>query len=75
MDSVNRLQLTSRITYYAGWVLALLGAFVHFGLGAAIFRAIGLPQRNLFEGSVMLFLISAAAALRALTATKAKATS
>jgi len=71
MDSVNRLQLTSRITYYAGWLIALLGAFVHFGLGAAMFHNIGLPQRNLFEGSVMLFLISAVAALRALTSMKA----
>ena len=75
MDSVNRLQLTSRFTYYAGWLLALLGALVHFGLGANTFRAIGLPQRNLFEGSVMLFLISAVSALRALTSTKANWTS
>jgi hypothetical protein len=70
MDSVNRLQLTSRVTYYAGWLLALLGAFVHFGIGAAMLRGIGLPQRNLFEGSVMLFLISAVSALRVLTSTK-----
>ena len=71
MDSVNRLQLTSRITYYVAWLLALVGAFVHFGLAADLFRSIHLPQRNLFEGSVMLFLISAVSALRALSSTKA----
>ncbi|MFZ0480567.1 MAG: hypothetical protein WAL71_15610 [Terriglobales bacterium] len=71
MDSVNRLCLTSRITYYAGWLFALCGAFAHFGLGAALLRNVNLPKRNLFEASVMLFLISAVSALRALTTTKA----
>ena len=71
MDSANRLQLVSRVAYYGGWVLAVVGAFVHFGLGAALFHSLALPQRNLFEGSVMLFLISVASSLRALTSSKA----
>jgi len=70
MDSVSRLTLTSRITYYVAWLLALVGAFVHFGLAAGLFRSIHLSQRNLFEGSMMLFVVSAVSALRALTSTK-----
>jgi hypothetical protein len=71
MDSVSRLQLVSRVTYYVGWLFALFGALAHFGLGTRMFMAVGLPQRNLFEASVMLFLICMASALRALTSSKA----
>ena len=70
MDSSSRLCLISKITYYAGWLFALCGAFAHFGLGAALFGNVNLPKRNLFEASVMLFLISAVSALRALAAAK-----
>ena len=66
MDSATRLQLIARVTYYVGWVFALLfGLVVHFGVGVAAFRSIDLSQRNLFEASVMLFLISAVSVLRA----------
>jgi hypothetical protein len=64
MDSKGRLQMIARITYYVGWLLALLGALVHFRLGVSIFQAMMMPQRNLFEASVLLFLISAVSALR-----------
>jgi hypothetical protein len=65
MDSATRLLLVSRVSYYIGWVFALLGAVVHFGLGVAMFRAINLSQRNLFGGSLLFFLISAVSVLRA----------
>ncbi|MGA9526808.1 MAG: hypothetical protein WBS24_01700 [Terriglobales bacterium] len=71
MDSSSRLCLISRIAYYAGWLFALCGALVHFGLGAVVLRNANLPKRNLFEASVMLFLISATSALRAIAAGKA----
>jgi hypothetical protein len=64
MDSKGRLQMIARITYYVGWLLALLGALAHFRLGISIFQTTMLPQRNLFEASVLLFLISAVSALR-----------
>jgi hypothetical protein len=70
MDSVSRLQLVAKVSYYVGWLLALLGALVHFGLGVAMFRAVDLTKRNLFEASVMLFVISVASASRALAASR-----
>ena len=66
MDTKAHLQMTARITYYVGWVLAVLGGIAHFGLGTSLFRAALIPQRNLFEASVLLFLISAVSALRAM---------
>jgi hypothetical protein len=72
MDSATRLQLMARITYYLGWVAALCGALVQFGVGAAMFRSMDLAKRNLFEASVMLFIISIASAARGMTGEKAK---
>jgi hypothetical protein len=65
MDSATRLQLVARVSYYIGWVAALCGTLVHFGLGAVVFRSIDISQRNLFEVSVLFFLISAVSVLRA----------
>ena len=64
MESVTRLQLVSRITYYLGWLATALGALSHFGLGLRL-DAINLPQRNLLEASVLLFVICMASELRA----------
>ena len=72
MDSANRLKLAARITYYLGWITAVCGALVHFTLGAGMFRAISLPQRNLFEASIVLFIISIASAVRAVASENAK---
>jgi hypothetical protein len=72
MDSATRLQLVARITYYLGWIAALSGGLVHLGLGAAMFRSIDLAKRNLFEASMMCFVISIASAVRSLAADKAK---
>jgi len=68
MDSKERLRMIARITYYVGWLLAVLGALAHFHLGASILQAALMPQRNLFEASVLLFLISAVSALRVIAA-------
>ncbi len=70
MDSPTRLKLASRISYYTGGVLALLGATVHFGLGSGFFHSVDLTSRNLLEGSLMFFLISAVSVLRAGAASK-----
>ena len=72
MDSATRLQLIARITYYLGWIAALSGGLVHLGLGVAMFRSIDLVKRNLFEASMMFFVISVASAARSLAAEKVK---
>ena len=63
MESVTRLQLVSRITYYLGWLASAVGALSHFGLGSRL-EAINLSQRNLFEASVLFFIICMASELR-----------
>jgi hypothetical protein len=65
MDHVARLQLVGRVTYYLGWIAAICGVPAHFNIGTNMFRAIGMPQRNLLEASVLLFLICMASELRA----------
>jgi hypothetical protein len=70
MKSVSRLQMIARVTYYLGWFSAVLAALAHFGLGGEMFLAARLPQRNLFEATVLFFLISAASAVRALVSSK-----
>ena len=70
MDSVNRQQLVTTVTYYAGWLTAICGGLVHFTLGAAMFRTVDLTKRNLFEASVMFFVISIASAVRVLAASR-----
>jgi hypothetical protein len=72
MDSATRLQLVARITYYIGWVAALCGGVVHFGVAAAMFRSADLAKRNLFEASLMFFVISIASAARGLASEKAR---
>ena len=68
MDHLARLQLVGRVTYYLGWIAALCAVVVHFSLAARVFAAISLTQRNLFEASVLFFLICVASELRALDA-------
>jgi hypothetical protein len=66
MGHFARLQLVGRITYYLGWITLLSGGLVQLNIGRAAFMAMSLTKRNLFEVSVMLFLISMASELRAL---------
>ena len=54
MESVTRLQLVSRITYYLGWLATALGALSHFGLGSrlvAVQKANCLVLPRLFAGA------------------------
>jgi hypothetical protein len=70
MDHLARLQLVGRITYYLGWIAALCGAAAHFQLVTRIFALSNVTKRNLFEASVLLFLICTASELRALVLTR-----
>jgi len=65
MGHLARLQLIGRITYYIGWIALICGGVVHVNIGRALFLNMGISQRNLFEVSVMCFLVCAASELRA----------
>ena len=65
MDHAGRMQLVGRITYYVGWVALVCGGLFHINVARGLFLAVGLPQRNLFELSVVSFVICAASELRA----------
>jgi len=67
MGHFDRLQLVGRVTYYIGWISLLCGGLVHFNVAKPMFMNLGLSQRNLFEVSVVCFLICVASELRALT--------
>ena len=69
MDHIARLQLVGRVTYYLGWLALVCGGLVHFNIARSVFAAVDLSQRNLFELSVVAFLICIASALRALVPT------
>jgi len=65
MNHFARLQMISRISYYIGWIALVCGGFVHVNIAKSLFLRIDLTQRNLFEVSVMCFLICVASQLRA----------
>jgi hypothetical protein len=65
MDHFARLQLVGRVTYYLGWIALLCGGLVHLNVARRLFLAMDLSQRNLFEVSVVCFLICMASELRA----------
>ena len=65
MEHVTRLQLVSRITYYLGWLAGALGALVQFVLGSRLQAATSISKRNLFEASLLFFIICIASELRA----------
>ena len=66
MDHLARLQFIGRVTYYLGWIAAVCGGLAHFSLATRMFISINLTQRNLFEASMLFFLICSASELRAL---------
>ncbi|HSZ03131.1 MAG TPA: hypothetical protein VK788_26800 [Terriglobales bacterium] len=66
MGHFDRLQFVGRISYYLGWISLLCGGLVQLHIGVALFTAISLTKRNLFEVSVVLFIICMASELRAL---------
>ncbi len=67
MDRSMRLHLVGRITYYIGWISLLCGGLVQLNIAKSLFVAINLTKRNLFEISVVCFIICVASELRALT--------
>jgi uncharacterized membrane protein YedE/YeeE len=66
MDNISRLHLVARITYYFGWITAVCGALAHFDVAVKTFLVLRLSQRNLFEASIMFFVICVASTLREL---------
>ena len=64
MENVTRLRAVAKITYYLGWISAVLAAIAHFFLGRHPYDAINLSKRNLLEASALFFLISVASELR-----------
>jgi hypothetical protein len=64
MSHFARLQLVGRITYYLGWIALVSGCLVHVNVARGVFMSVGLSQRNLFELSVVSFLICVASELR-----------
>jgi hypothetical protein len=68
MGHFDRLQLVGRITYYVGWITLVCGGLVHVNIARSLFQRLDLTQRNLFEVSVVCFLICVASELRVLAA-------
>jgi hypothetical protein len=64
MESVTRLRSVAKITYYLGWIAAVLAAIAHFFLGRHPYESLNLSKRNLFEASALFFVISIASELR-----------
>ena len=65
-----RLHLVAKVTYYLGWIALVCGGLVHFRVAETLFDAINVTKRNLFEASVVCFLICMASELRALVPDK-----
>ena len=65
MDHAGRMQLVGRITYDVGWVALVCGGLFHINVARGVFSAVGLPQRSLFELSIVCFVICMASELRA----------
>jgi hypothetical protein len=65
MSHVVRLQWIGKITYYLGWITLVSGALVHLNIAKALFLTVNLSKRNLFEVSVVCFLVCIASELRA----------
>jgi len=65
MDRSSRLHLVGRATYYVGWLALFCGGLVQLNVGKAMFAAISLMKRNLFEISVVCFIICIASEVRA----------
>ena len=65
MSHVVRLQLIGRVTYYVGWIALVCGGLMQLNIATRLFLAMSLTKRNLFEVSVVCFLICIASELRA----------
>jgi hypothetical protein len=65
MGHFVRLHLIGRVTYYVGWIALLCGGLDHLHIATNLFLSLQLTQRNLFEASVISFVICVASELRA----------
>jgi hypothetical protein len=70
MDRSARLHVVGKITYYLGWISLLCGGVLQVGIGRAMFTALTVTKRNLFEVAVVCFLICLASEIRAIGATE-----
>jgi hypothetical protein len=68
MGHFARLRLIGKVTYYLGWTALISGGLVHFDVARTLFIGLSVNKRNLFELSVMCFLICIASELRVLAA-------
>ncbi len=66
MGRSSRLHLVGRITYYMGWFALFCGGLVHLNIAKSLFAAMSLTKRNLFEVSIVCFVICMASEVRAL---------
>lgn len=73
MSHFARLRLVGRITYYLGWIALVSGAFVHVNIAKGLFMSAGLSKRNLFELSVISFLICVASELQVIAGSEKEA--
>jgi hypothetical protein len=73
MGHFARLQLVGRVTYYIGWLSLVCGALMHLGIGRGAFLAMSLTKRNLFEVSIVCFVVCIASELRAATPVEGEA--
>lgn len=64
MDRLARLHWVGRITYYIGWIIALVAGLLHIARPGGM-RMINVTDRNLLEASFLLFVICMASEIRA----------
>jgi hypothetical protein len=70
MDRAARLHLIGRITYYVGWIALFCGGLLQLNIAKAFFLSVSLTKRNLFETSVVCFVICMASEVRVLASTE-----
>jgi len=73
MSHFARLQLVGKMTYYLGWIALVCGFLVHVNIAKGLFMSAGLSKRNLFELSVISFLICVASELQVIASSEKEA--
>lgn len=67
-----RLNFVGKTTYYVGWFALLCAGLAHLNIARTLFTAMSLTKRNLFEVSVLCFVICMASEVRALALVEKK---
>jgi hypothetical protein len=75
MRDFVRLQLIAKVSYYFGWFALFCGGLVQINIGRGVFLAMNVSRRNLFEASVVCFLICMASELQVLASGKTEVSS